>query len=124
VGWEDKKLSAGARKVLESHRWPGNVRELLSTIRRAAIWASGTTIDKREAQEALLSGPNSGRDSVLGLALGDGFNVREILAFVEKHYLSRAMSEASGNKTKAAELLGLGNYQTLTNWLQRHGMEP
>jgi DNA-binding protein Fis len=33
------------------------------------------------------------------------------------------MKECGGNKSRAAKLLGLPNYQTLTNWLKRHGVE-
>ncbi len=33
------------------------------------------------------------------------------------------MKEAEGKKTKAAELLGLANYQTLKNWLQKYNVE-
>jgi len=42
---------------------------------------------------------------------------------VETHYVRRALDEANGNKTKAAELLGLSSYQTLTNWMQRLKIE-
>jgi DNA-binding protein Fis len=33
------------------------------------------------------------------------------------------MDEAAGNKTKAAELVGLPSYQTLTNWLTRYEVD-
>jgi DNA-binding protein Fis len=39
---------------------------------------------------------------------------------VSRHYLQRAMAQAHGNKTEAARLLGLGSYQTLSNWLQKY----
>jgi len=32
------------------------------------------------------------------------------------------MEEAQGNKSKAAELVGLSSYQTLTNWLEKYGL--
>jgi len=38
------------------------------------------------------------------------------------HYLKRAIDDAKGNKTKAAELLGLPSYQTFTNWLKKYGL--
>ena len=49
--------------------------------------------------------------------LGDGFDLRALRATVTEHYLKRALEEAGGNKTKAAKLVGLPNYQTFTNWL-------
>ncbi|RMG80394.1 MAG: hypothetical protein D6707_06490, partial [Bacteroidetes bacterium] len=33
------------------------------------------------------------------------------------------LAEAGGNKSKAADLLGLKNYQTLNNWMQKYGIE-
>ena len=44
----------------------------------------------------------------------------DLLTEVARHYLGRAMDEAHRNKTKAAELLGLPSYQTLTNWLGKY----
>ena len=35
---------------------------------------------------------------------------------------TRAMEEAAGNKSRAAELVGLASYQTLTNWLSKYGV--
>jgi transcriptional regulator with PAS, ATPase and Fis domain len=119
-GFRQKKLSAAARNILLSHSWPGNVRELLNTLRRAAIWSEGTMISAEDAREALLPAPPSGRRDVLGRPLGGGLNLPELLKEVARHYLARAMDEARGNKTKAAELVGLPSYQTLTNWINRY----
>ena len=43
-------------------------------------------------------------------------------ADVARHYLARAMEEAGRNKTRAARLVGLSSYQTLTNWLSKYGV--
>jgi DNA-binding protein Fis len=32
------------------------------------------------------------------------------------------MEESGGSKSKAAEMLGLKNYQTLTNWMEKYGV--
>ena len=39
---------------------------------------------------------------------------------VKKHYLQRAMKHTRGNKLEAANILGIKNYQTLTNWLGKY----
>jgi DNA-binding NtrC family response regulator len=122
-GYKDKKLSAGARNLLLTHPWPGNVRELLNTLRRAAIWSDGVAISSEDVREALLPTAASARQEALGRPLGSGFNLQELLKEVTRHYLGRAMEEAHGNKTKAAELVGLPSYQTLTNWLAKHGVQ-
>ena len=43
-GYQEKKLTAGARNLLLAHSWPGNVRELLNTLRRVALWSDGSSI--------------------------------------------------------------------------------
>ncbi len=65
----------------------------------------------------------TGDAAVLDRPLGDGFKLTDLLDRVAKHYLERAMAEAQGNKTKAAALVGLASYQTLSNWLERYGVK-
>jgi len=105
------------------HPWPGNVRELQNTLRRAAIWSSGTTIGVEDIREALLPIGHSGNDELLGKPLGNGINLPELMEKLAKHYLKKALDDANGNKTKAAELLGLPSYQTFTNWMTKYGLE-
>lgn len=119
-GYEEKRLSAGAKNLLLAHSWPGNVRELLNTLRRAAIWSDGAAISSEDAREALLPAIVSGRQDVLARPLGGGFDLQALLKDVARSYLLRAMDEARGSKTKAAELVGLPSYQTLTNWLRKY----
>ena len=121
-GYRNKRLSASARNVLLQHSWPGNVRELLNTLRRAAIWSDVETIEAEDVREALLPTPRDPRQEVLNRALGDGFSLPDLLANVARHYLARAMEEAAGNKSRAANLVGLASYQTLTNWLSKYGV--
>ena len=119
-GFREKKLSAGARNLLLSHPWPGNVRELLNTLRRAAIWSDAAVIAAEDVREALLPIAPAIKQDTLGRPLGDGLNLPDLLQEVARHYLERAMDEAHGNKTRAAELVGLPSYQTLTNWLAKY----
>jgi transcriptional regulator with PAS, ATPase and Fis domain len=121
--YQDKKLCAAARNLLLGHVWPGNVRELLNTLRRAAIWSDGPTISVDDARESLLSVTGSTQRNLLDRPLGDGFDLQDLLNNVAQSYLTRAMSEAKGNKTKAAELIGLPSYQTLTNWLAKYKVQ-
>jgi len=121
--WKDKQLSVAARNLLLRHRWPGNVRELVNTLTRAVIWASADTLDEADLSDAIHTHPATQGDPVLGRPLGADLDLRELLADVARHYLERALAEAHGNKTRAADLVGLPSYQTLTNWMQRYGLE-
>jgi len=121
-GYRKKKISPAARNLLLLHPWPGNVRELQNTLQRAAVWSDGEVIDADDIGEALL--PLEGRagrnDEILNRPLGQGFDLKGLIGTVARHYLHRAMEAAHGNKTQAAEMVGLSNYQTLTNWLERY----
>ncbi len=123
-GYEHKTISPGARNLLLSHPWPGNVRELLNTLHRTALWTPGRTIQSEDVQEALLPAIGGGKSRILDRPLGDGLNLPDLLALVAKHYLMRALDETQGNKTRAAQLIGLSSYQTLTNWLKKYGLKP
>lgn len=122
-GYLDKTLSASAKNLLLSHSWPGNVREMLNTLRRAAVWSAERTLTAEDIRDALMPSPATAPVAILDRPLGKALNLPGILASVARHYLGRALEEAHGNKTKAAELLGLPSYQTLTNWMRRYRVE-
>jgi transcriptional regulator with PAS, ATPase and Fis domain len=118
-----KKISPSAKNLLLCHPWPGNVRELLNTLRRAAVWTTGDTIQADDIREALFPVNLQTPEHVLNRSITDEFAIQEVMAEVARHYLERAMSECGDNKSKAARMLGLPNYQTLTNWLKKYGLE-
>ncbi len=120
-GYREKRLSAEARNVVLRHSWPGNVRELSNTLRRATIWSDGEAITAVGLRDALLPAARDHDRQILDRPLGNGFSLPDLLSEVARHYLGRAMEEASDNKTRAAELVGLASYQTLANWLSRYG---
>lgn len=122
-GYKHKHLSASARNLLIQQPWPGNVRELHNTLQRAAVWSNGDTIDARDISEALLTFPAPQADAILNRPLGSDLDLPAVIRDVARHYLDRALTESGGNKTKAAALVGLPSYQTLTNWLRRFGLE-
>ena len=80
-------------------------------------------ISSEDARDALLPAIASGRQDVLARPLGGGFDLQALLKEIARSYLQRAMDEARGSKTKAAELVGLSSYQTLTNWLAKYEVQ-
>ena len=124
-GYEPKKLSVAATKLLLEHPWPGNVREMLNTLRRAAVWTPGPVIDADDARDALLPGPErtASEDPILAQDVRSGIDLNGIIDQVARHYLEQAMRVTGNNKARASRLLGFGNATTLTNWLKRHGAE-
>ncbi len=120
-GFVPRQLSAAARNLLLGHSWPGNVRELSNTLRRAVLWSGSETIGPDDVREALLPS-RAQQDGVLERTMGDGFVLPDVLGEVARHYLERALRESNGNKSRAARLVGLPSYQTLSNWLERYGV--
>lgn len=124
-GYKQKKISASARNLLLLHSWPGNVRELQNTLTRAAVWSLDEELGDDDIREALLPVPAAakGKETILNQPLGQGIDLPEIMKTVAVHYLERGLSDSHENKTKAAKILGLPSYQTLTNWLKKYGLE-
>ena len=122
-GWKDRRLSPGARNLLLRHPWPGNVRELENTLTRAVIWCTGEVIREVEMREAFQHGVPTNGETLLNRSLGSGLDIRELQADIARHYLERALEDAGGNKSKAADLVGLPSYQTFSNWMKKYGVE-
>lgn len=122
--WKSKRISAGAKKVAIQHGWPGNVRELTNTLTRAMVWAKGGAISAGEMQEAIMEGPVTAQSAsdFLSRPVENGIDLQGLMSEVARAYVPRALDAARGNKTKAAELLGLGSYQTLSNWMKKYGI--
>lgn len=121
-GYQHKKLEVSARNLLLQHIWPGNVRELHNTLLRATVWTAGTKITARDVAQSMAVSVPTNSEAILGKPLTIGIQLPEIIGEVARHYLERAMETTHGNKSEAARLLGLGSYQTLSNWLQKYGV--
>jgi DNA-binding NtrC family response regulator len=122
-GYRHKSISAAAMAFVRKERWPGNVRQLYNTLVQAAVMTDGDVIDRQDVADAIAEVPGKPAVDPLEQPLGDGFSLPDFLEEIQRHYLFRAMKEAGGMKTKAAELLGYKNYQTLAAQLERLKVE-
>ena len=96
---------------LAAHPWPGNVRQLRNVIERALIVCEGRTIRKSDLPDDFRAA--GGADgSFIKIPLGSS------LDDVEKEMITRTIEFTSGNKTRAAEILGV-SAKTLYNKLER-----
>lgn len=118
---DNKKCSVDAKNIILGHSWRGNVRELQSTLLRAALWSEGKTITAEDIQQALFEMPEDNTRSQFRDA-SQGIDIKEVIADVSREYIQRALEFTAGNKTQAAQLLGLKNYQTLNNWMEKYGV--
>lgn len=123
LGLKNKKISASAKNIMLQHYWPGNIRELVNTLQRAVVWSDDDVIGIESIREAILDSPKPVSSNIVGLPIEEGVQLESLMCQVARHYLKIAMVHTHGNKTRAAELLGLGSYQTLTNWIEKYGLD-
>ncbi len=95
------EITAEAMTVLQRYDWPGNVRELENVIERALIMAGDQPIRPEDLPAQLSSRPSVATDAFD--IPDEGIDLEE----VEKRLLFRAIEKAGGNKTRAAQLLGI-----------------
>ena len=101
-------------RLLERYDWPGNVRELRNVIERATIVARRPFIEPRRSAAARCRS-RAGAAGSRGSALAPGTTVDE----AERQLIAVTLEHTGGNKTRAAEMLGI-SLKTLHNKLNRH----
>jgi len=124
-GLPERPLAVGARQRLLAHRWPGNVRELENAMHRAVLLASGPAIEEfaiRLPDGAPLS-PSPAAEtaraaSMAAEAVTRGF-VGQTVAAVEQQLIIDTLSHCLGNRTHAANILGI-SIRTLRNKLKEY----
>ncbi|HVW10558.1 MAG TPA: sigma-54 dependent transcriptional regulator [Bryobacteraceae bacterium] len=97
-------ISPFALGLLCDYHWPGNVRELENVIERALVLARTGVITESELQ--LKARPENGERRWTELVpLEEGLKAN--VASLEKALVERALRQADGNKSRAAEILGI-----------------
>jgi len=100
------RLSDKALQSLRSYNWPGNVRELENVVQRLVVMTDGDAIEVPDLP--ILMRFSALRERGLTRTLAD----------VEAEYISNVLSSVDGNKTLAAQSLGI-NRKTLREKLRK-----
>lgn len=114
----DIPFSERSVAILNSYHWPGNVRELENVIHRALLIADGREIQPADLMIEATPGaiqPMDREEDKSGINLPIGTTVREM----EEILIFRTLDEVNGNRTRAAELLGI-SIRTLRNKLNEY----
>jgi transcriptional regulator with PAS, ATPase and Fis domain len=93
-------VSENALRVLLNYPWPGNVRELENVIQRAITLSQHEVITPEDLPTSLIQ---EAEEKVVDKALAKRYTLDQL----EKEYIRRVLIEVGGNKSKAAEILGL-----------------
>jgi DNA-binding NtrC family response regulator len=111
------RLSPEAQHVLLSYHWPGNVRELMNVLERCMALCQGELI----ADDDL---PPHVRERRPADFLGAAVARRMSLAELEREFIERVLEDEGGNKTRAAQRLGLDRktlYRKLDEYAKADG---
>jgi Nif-specific regulatory protein len=104
-----RKISIDALDILLHHSWPGNIRELENTIERAVVVAETNEIRKEDLPIDIRT------------RYSDTRKFWSIESFEREHIL-KVLGLVSGNKSKAARLLGL-DVTTLWRKLKKYNID-
>jgi two-component system response regulator AtoC len=99
-------ISEEALKRLVEHEWPGNVRELENVVERAVVLSRGQLITSRELPFGEHDGEHEGEGEGEEIATETSFFKRSVAQY-EKDLIMKALRDANGNRSKAAEMLGI-----------------
>lgn len=89
------RFSDDALQILKNYNWPGNVRELENVIHRIVIMNEEGTIDVPDLP------------SLMRFSARRGIGLNRTLAEAEAEHIRGVLASVGGNKTKAAEILGI-----------------
>jgi two-component system response regulator HydG len=97
---EKKELTVSneVMRIFQGYHWPGNVRQLKNVIERAVVLAKGDAITVRDLSDELYASNGNESSSVIP---------RKTLKELEIQAIKEALEKCSGNKSKAAKMLGI-----------------
>ncbi len=105
-------IDSKAAALLYNHPWPGNVRELRNCVESAIVMAKSNIITTDDLPPYIGSQADENYVKIpAGTALTD----------VEKEIIEFTLNQCNGNKSKAAEVLGIGR-KTLHRKIQDYGL--
>ena len=108
------EFTPAALEALTAHNWPGNVRELENTVERLVLFSRGAVVDFGDLPPAFHEAPPDLQDRL--------FSDLPPLDEIERRYLLHVLESVAGNRTKAAEIMGIDR-RTLYRMAERFGLD-
>ncbi|MCU0788984.1 MAG: sigma-54 dependent transcriptional regulator [Verrucomicrobia bacterium] len=111
-------FTAEAMETLLHHSWPGNVRELRTAMEHAVVLCRGDRISVRDLPASVREGGTEGAATRQTALTRNDLTVKE----AEKQLIIRALKETNGNRTMAAQKIGMSR-RTLHRKLHAYQLE-
>ena len=93
-------FTVDALEALMNYAWPGNVRELRTAIEHAVVLSRSERVSLRDLPVSVRGGATVGETKLLQ---GKDLTVKD----AEKQLIMRALRETGGNRTRAAQKIGM-----------------
>jgi DNA-binding NtrC family response regulator len=114
-----KSYSTEALELMLHYRWPGNVRELRAAVEHSLVLCRGDQVTARDLPPAVRTPVVVATEAATRQALSTG---KLTMKEAERQLLIHALQEAKGNRTEAAQKLGISR-RTLHRRLHEFGLE-
>ncbi|MEJ7598578.1 MAG: sigma-54 dependent transcriptional regulator [Kofleriaceae bacterium] len=114
------RLAPDAQHLLLAYHWPGNVRELMNVLERGVALCQGEMISDEDL-------PPQVREKRPADFLGAAVARRMTMGELEQEFIERVLEDEAGNKTRAAQRLGLDRktlYRKLDEYARARGEAP
>lgn len=115
AGYPDIKMDRGVLRAMMGYNWPGNVRELENEVKKLVALSDGKKIDTAGLSPHLRQ---VAEDESLAES---GASLKDVVEGVEKRKILEAVERTKGNKSRAAEMLGLSRLG-LRKKMERYGL--
>jgi len=123
-GREITGISPAAMQILLEQPWPGNIRELENALERAVLLTEGKTITPSALGALCDTAVPAAPDARSGGGAAEEpqvIRLQQAVADAERKAILMALTVANGNRTEAAQLLGIGR-RTLYHKLEEYGI--
>jgi DNA-binding NtrC family response regulator len=109
------RVSPEVMRRFSAYRWPGNVRELRNVLERMMVLAEGEVLTERDLPDEITAGTS---DATTRRDIPTGITMEEL----EKLAITKALDQCDGNRTHAANRLGI-SVRTLQRKLRQYELE-
>jgi DNA-binding NtrC family response regulator len=109
------RVSPEVMRRFSAYRWPGNVRELRNVLERMMVLAEGEILTERDLPDEISTGT---ADATTRKEIPTGITMEEL----EKLAITKALDQCAGNRTHAANRLGI-SVRTLQRKLRQYELE-
>jgi DNA-binding NtrC family response regulator len=122
LGKDIKGVTPGTLTLLKNYDWPGNIREMESVIYETLVMSEFPQIEEENMPLRIRVKAANEKDFSFGKGRPMNQMIQNITEKNEKSFIEKALQESGGNRTKAAQILGISR-KTLFNKMVQYKIQ-